>query len=373
MIRPDREPWLATTFSWLFPGLGHLYAGMRRRGVCLLILAVVLRVLAVVCAISIQISFWTFVLVSAVGNFILPIWAARDAFRNTRSWNTCDFEKERTAGKDPWLAVFLSVLLRGLGHLYLRRWFTGMFLIVAFTALFVVPRVSGLVFMPWAGLLLFITTFLLSIFVLAHSYVAALSRRGGWKTRSVTPLLLLVATYCVIDLLMPFTVGRFFVAYMIGIGPSMAPTFNERGAHMLLDRFTYRWRDPAVGEIVSLVPPKNSYSPKHFNATKRIVAVGGETVQVVNYRVYVNGKEREPLSRVHRGLDVISDESESDNPYYAYGVREPYLVPEGRYFVLGDNRTNSLDSRCYGGVPRKNIVGRVVKSHGLYGRARIPK
>jgi len=371
MIRPDREPWLAATFSWLFPGLGHLYAGMRARGVCLLIMALVLQALLIDSGISIRVPLWTFLLVGLMGNIILPIWAARDAFISTRAWNTGSFEKERTTGKDPWLAVFLSVLLPGVGHLYLHRWLIGAFLILVFRAISIMKGIEQLLLMPWVGLLVFIATFLLLIFVFAHAYVAALSQRGGWKTRPLTPILLLVATYCVANLFLPFMISHFFVAYTIGKGSSMTPTFKEGRTHILLDRFTYRWRRPAVGEVVSFVPPKNAYSRKHFIATKRIVAEGGETAQVLNYRVYVNGQEREPLSRVPTRPDVVSDDE--DNPYEAYGVREPYLVPEGCYFVLGDNRSNSLDSRCYGAVPRKRIVGRVVKYYGLPARMRSSK
>lgn len=362
MIRPDREPWLAATFSWLYPGLGHLYAGMRRRGVCLLIMALVLQVLLIDSAISIRVPLWTFLLVGGVGNLILPIWAARDAFGNTRAWNTGNFERERIAGKDPWLAVFLSALQPGLGHLYLRRWFIGAFLILASTSLFVVAHVRLPASMEKVRWLAFVAASLLSVLVLAHAYVAGLSRRGGWKTRPVTLAVLLLATYCVTDLLRPLAIGYFFMSHSICIGRSMTPTLRN-GTHVILDRFTYRRRDPAVGEIVMFVQPTSAYSHNRLHAVKRIVAEGGETVQVLDYRVWVNGKEREPLIRVPRGPDVVSDAG--DNPYEAYGVREPYRVPEGCYFVLGDNRPNSQDSRCYGAVPGKGIIGRIVKSISL--------
>lgn len=350
-VRPDREPWLAASFSWLYPGLGHLCAGMRRRGICLLVVTAVLQVLAVACAISTRISFWTMLVVGASGGIVLSVWAARDAFRSTRAWNTCDFEKERTAAKDPWLAVFLTLLWPGVGHLYLRKWLAGAGLLLGFLVLsFLEGKVR---YVPLA-------VALLPLLVLAHVHIAGLPRRRRCRA-SWSALSLLLGACCVARFLMPLAIGHFFVMRQALAGASMVPTLPEHG-YAIVDKFTYRWRDPVVGEVIGLVPPKNPYS-SYRTASKRIVAEGGEIVQVVDDRVYVNGQEREPLGRVPHEPNAVSNRR--DDPYRAYGVWEPYRVPEGCYFVLGDNRPYSIDSRCYGAVPKKSVIGRVVKSYGL--------
>jgi signal peptidase I len=74
---------------------------------------------------------------------------------------------------------------------------------------------------------------------------------------------------------------------------------------------------------------------------------------VLNGRVYVDGKQRDLLSQATRGPD-------EDGFRPPYGVTEPYRVPDGCYFILGDDRSNIFDSRCYEAIPRKSILGRVV-------------
>ncbi len=89
---------------------------------------------------------------------------------------------------------------------------------------------------------------------------------------------------------------------------------------------------------------------------KRCVALGGETVQIYDGVLYVNGKA---LSEPH--LQVGSRELESSlealRPSEPFG---PMRVPEGTFFCLGDERDNSLDSRMFGPVPLENLTGKVL-------------
>jgi signal peptidase I len=144
----------------------------------------------------------------------------------------------------------------------------------------------------------------------------------------------------------------------------MEPTLPE-GSRSIVDKFTYRWKDPAVGDIILFTAPDNSHFDFTSPAEKRVIAVGGETVWIRDGVVYVDGKEREPLKRSHRqehpGSGPPTGFFDPDNPYLAYGVNELYKVPQGHYFVMGDNRRDSIDSRCYGAIPKERIIGRVVK------------
>ncbi len=128
---------------------------------------------------------------------------------------------------------------------------------------------------------------------------------------------------------------------------SMIPTLLI-GDHILVEKVTYRFRDPKRFEIIVFkcpIDPSKDY-------IKRIIGLPGDTVKIVNKHVFVNGKElKEPYIQ-HKDPHVIPGwQQPRDN----YG---PVRVPPGHYFVMGDNRDYSFDSRFWGFVPRKSIVGR---------------
>ena len=149
-------------------------------------------------------------------------------------------------------------------------------------------------------------------------------------------------------------------AFFIPSG-SMLQTL-QIGDRVLVEKITYRVREPQRGEVVVFRRPgleEEGFSPaatwRSFlegiglsepdperDLIKRIIALPGETVELIDGVVHVNGR---PL----------------DEPYTAPETRDfpPVTVPEGEYYVLGDNRGNSLDSRfTLGTVPEENIIGR---------------
>ena len=127
------------------------------------------------------------------------------------------------------------------------------------------------------------------------------------------------------------------------VGVSMTPALPEGSRH-LLNRWAFSSRPPERADVVVIRDP----SDDGFSV-KRVVAVAGESVLIKNGRVFVNGRElHEPYLRP--GTPTRCNSRFSGQP-----VR---LAP-GQYFLLGDNRTNSIDSRCYGAVPEANILGLV--------------
>jgi signal peptidase I len=123
-------------------------------------------------------------------------------------------------------------------------------------------------------------------------------------------------------------------------GQSMAPTLADQD-RLIVNKLAYRIDEPKVGDIVMLYYPLNPN--KSF--VKRVIAAEGDQVRVVDGRVYRN--------------DVPMDDSFVPSEYRSHDDWGPQVVPEGYYFVMGDHRNNSSDSRHWGFVPKKYIIGRV--------------
>ena len=123
-------------------------------------------------------------------------------------------------------------------------------------------------------------------------------------------------------------------------GMSMAPTLQDQD-RLIVNKLAYRLGDPKVGDIVMLYYPLKP--EKSF--VKRIIAEEGDQVRIVDGKVFRN--------------DVQLDDSFVLNEYRSHDDWGPQVVPEGYYFVMGDHRNNSSDSRHWGFVPKKYIIGKV--------------
>jgi len=121
-------------------------------------------------------------------------------------------------------------------------------------------------------------------------------------------------------------------------GQRMEPNLHEN-ERLIVDLVTYRYRTPQRGEIIVLDAPERQPGPPLI---KRVVGVAGDTVEIKNGGVYINGQRL-------------------DEPYLGVitaGAMAPLVVPEDYVFVLGDNRGASNDSRYFGVVPFEDILGR---------------
>lgn len=123
-------------------------------------------------------------------------------------------------------------------------------------------------------------------------------------------------------------------------GRSMEPTLHDQD-RLVVNKLAYELHDPKVGDIVMLFHP----AKPGLALVKRVVAEPGDTVSFRAGVVLRNG--------------VAVDESFLAPELRSFEDLDPIVVPEGYYFVLGDHRNDSSDSRVFGNVPKKYIVGRV--------------
>lgn len=127
-------------------------------------------------------------------------------------------------------------------------------------------------------------------------------------------------------------------------GNSMVPNFQNM-EYILTDKITYQRRLPRRGEIVVFHAPP----PYNSDFIKRIVGLPGESIKVDKGRVYIDGTM---LNEVY----LPQTYQTSEKSFLREGV--PYKIPDGFYMVLGDNRGFSSDSREWGPIAKKAIVGK---------------
>ena len=129
--------------------------------------------------------------------------------------------------------------------------------------------------------------------------------------------------------------------------------FSDR---VLANRFIYHFRDPKRGEIIVFETPPAARQRCGAGGTfvKRLVGLPGETLEVRLRRgfayVYVNGK-------------LLDETGYLETNRRDTGPEKVFKVPQGQYFMMGDNRAQSCDSRIWGSVPRENIIGKVFATY----------
>ena len=146
-----------------------------------------------------------------------------------------------------------------------------------------------------------------------------------------------------LTLLIAFTFVYFIGLRTSVVGQSMSKTLNG-GDQILVNRFVYKVTAPKRGDVIVFLPNGNKKS--HYYV-KRVIGVPGDTVQIKNGTVYVNGEE-------------YKETPERDKMDEAGLAKEEITVGEDEYFVLGDNRNNSEDSRYanIGNIKKDYIIGK---------------
>lgn len=139
---------------------------------------------------------------------------------------------------------------------------------------------------------------------------------------------------------------RMFIAEPFVVsGASMSPTF-ETGHYLIVDKISYRFSPPKRGDVIVLKYPKHPDT----DFIKRIIGLPGETLDIKAGKVTVTKKDKKSFVLSDSFVDPKNNVSDSSH----------IVLLENEYFVMGDNRAQSSDSRSWGPLPRDLIIGRAL-------------
>ena len=335
-----KEPWFAVNLSMFFPGIGQIYSGNVRRGIILIISYILL----------IGIGGWLIFsptgdigigLVLGFASIAVNIWNLFDAHRCARKANNRSFEELRKTSKDPWLAVLLSRILPGMGHIYIGKAWLGILLLIIFIFSYGFPLGS----------------IIASCFITYDAYIAAAPGRRKLSTSWLVEFFIVLFVLTQVNFA---PLSRTYVAEARYIASrSMLPTLKIKDG-LIIDKLSYRFQEPQRGDIILFFAPEravicynNSSIPDSGESwpdlpsgfIHRIIGLPGDKVEVKREQVYINNK-------------TFQEKYIAEAPLYQFG---PVTVPAKSYLVLGDNRNKSCDSHLWGPVPRENIIGKATK------------
>lgn len=140
--------------------------------------------------------------------------------------------------------------------------------------------------------------------------------------------------------LVALLISQFLIMHTRIPSGSMIPTINK-GDHLIVNLIPSYYREPSRGEIVV-------FEHNGKNLIKRVIGIPGDVIDLQEGRVYINGNELNELAYIRT--------FNSTREYVGSHIKFPYKVPEGYYFMMGDNREGSADSRIFGAIPKEKIL-----------------
>lgn len=256
--------------------------------------------------------------------------------------------------RKPWIAGLLTLFTIGLGHLYSGKakkgivlYFLGQGTILAIFLFLIWLSPNILVFLlaVLCGLGFLIFCILDAIRVSRRNKLTyELKKYNRWY---VYVLVLAVNSFLIQPAVESTIKSDIVQAYRIPSG-AMKPTL-QIGDHILADKYIYKKTEPKRGDIVIFPFPEDP--SKDF--IKRVVAVSGETIEIIDKQISINGEIIEETFVIHTDSNIFRDKK---RPRDNFG---PVKVPDDSLFVMGDNRDHSYDSRFWGFVKKASVKGKV--------------
>jgi len=329
-----KEPWFAVVLSLFVWGAGQLYAGCIRKG-CILILSMI-----GVISVSTFLFFGPednilLIIASILLFYVVHIWNLFDSYFSVSKRNPKEFERIRKSGKDAWLAVFLSFFFAGLGHLYIKKYLQGIVFILL--SIVISYYTDKYLHIGKIGSAFFAGT------VCLLAYLSSPVKRE--KTRKqitlITGLIIMVG-------LLEYSTAMICIKYVVQAYTvptiSMAPAVVKKDRILAKKSFYHIER----GDVIVFKHPDD----KRIPCLKRVIAFGGESVEIINGSVHINGKKIECPSCPEIQYSSMGEYGSEGNVY---------TVPERSYYALGDNSENSSDSRAFGAIPQEDVIGKAYK------------
>lgn len=358
-LRP-REPWIAVILSWLVSGLGIGYGGRWGLAAAVILLTTVLW-LAIFYVILSGATRWlqaAFIILVAwkIGSMLLAHWV-------TRHRNPTEFETERRNRRDPFLAVFLSFILPGVGQLYLRRWLLG----ILFLAGFFVIKAEEHQFSNAVGPILSMSSHVYTLLACFHAWrIGTPERKRSFRVAALAGAALLAILLASSDHLLalafglresvavtshiptgsmaPQIVGNHFEYVCANCGyrydvdyepamPGQHPFTTKtvcplcffggvrdlggrvnNGDHLLTLKYYYRYHPVERWDVADFKSPWDT----KIELVKRVVGLPGETVEIRSGKVYINGQIVRKPDRVQNALwmpvyDSVFNKRQSQN------------------------------------------------------------
>ena len=161
---------------------------------------------------------------------------------------------------------------------------------------------------------------------------------------SIRKIICEICLYIVLFVVCISVVPNYVLQRTVVSGSSMLDTLHD-GESMLVEKVSYRFKDPSRFDIIVFYPYGRDDKEDYY--VKRVIGLPGETIQIKGKDIYINGE----ILEENYGKDPISDE----------GIAiEPITLADDEFFVLGDNREISEDSRIFGPVKKSDIEGHAV-------------
>jgi len=349
----NREPWLSIILSTFFPGIGQIYAGRDVRGFIFICISLSF----------IGVGSWLFLSPTQniwvasqflVGYLVFSIFNLFDAYYCTRKSNDIEFEIARKNEKDPWLAVFLNRVIPGLGHAYQGKWISAILFFVFIVGARIVANTSPFILLVAFGL---------AYFSLYHVYIFAPNKRE----QSNKYIEIICIVLFVLEVIVPLSIKTFVAEARYIPSSAMEPTLLKDD-RLIIDKLSFRWHKPERGEIIVFNPPNNPVVPDASKVyIKRVIGLPSDRISIHDGKVFVNDS---PLNEPYIAQPLnytlpTQDASLCPNCFSPDDVKSGknglfFTVPNGQYWMMGDDRNNSLDSHAWGFLPEKNLIGRAI-------------